>query len=295
MQRTPKSYVAPKPFVAPSRADESVRVIRIDERYEGCSWHFHPELQLCHVARGRGQRLIGDRLCEIEPGEVILLGSNLPHVWRYDECDRGRIDATVVHFDPAVLGNEWLNRPELRDVRLLLSRASQGLQAAGELRSELAENIIRLTETTGLARLIGLLELLHQMSTSMEMRTICTTGYQPVATQLDVERLRRACDFITEHANQEITRDAVAEVVHMSASGFSRFFKTHTGMTFQEFVADVRISRACELLASTNLSVTQIALECGFSEMTTFNRTFKRFRETSPTKYRSMVARVSKG
>ncbi|MCR9198576.1 MAG: AraC family transcriptional regulator [Planctomycetaceae bacterium] len=288
MQKTPRL------FAAPQRADESVRVIRIDERYTGCSWHFHPELQLCHVARGRGERLVGDRLCEIEPGEIVLLGSNLPHVWRYDKCDLGHIEATVIHFDASVLGNDWLNRPELRDVRLLLSRASQGLQATGLLRERLAQRIVQLAASTGLRRIIGLLELLHQMSESREMQTICGAGFQPVAAQLDVERLRRACDFITEHAHEQISRDTVADVVHMSGSGFSRFFKSHTGMTFQEFVSDVRISRACELLGSTSRSVTEIALECGFHEMTTFNRTFRKFRDTTPTSYRSMVAQLSK-
>ncbi len=287
MQHTPKL------FAAPPRADESVRIINIDESYSGCSWHFHPELQLCHVEQGRGQRLIGDRFCSIEPGEVILLGSNLPHVWRYDECDRGNIAATVVHFDAAVLGSDWLNRPELRDVRLLLSRASQGLQATGELRKTLVDRIKQLANHSGLRRIIGLLEILQLMSESRDTRTICSTGYQPVAAQLDVERLRRACDFITEHAHEELSRDTVANVVHMSGSGFSRFFRSHTGMTFQEFVADVRISRACELLGSTSMPITQIALECGFGEMTTFNRTFKKFRDTTPTKYRTVVTGLS--
>ncbi len=286
MQNTPQL------FASPQRADESIRVITIDETYSGCSWHFHPELQLCHVAHGSGQRLIGDRLCAIEADEVILLGSNLPHVWRYDECS-SKIAATVVHFDASVLGSEWLDRPELRDVRLLLSRASQGLQAKGELQTQLVQKIGKLAESSGLSRIIGLLELLQVMSESRELESICSTGYQPVAAQLDVERLRRACDYITEHAHRNISRDTVADIVHMSGSGFSRFFKSHTGMTFQEFVADVRISRACELLGSTSSSITEIALECGFSEMTTFNRTFKKYRDTTPSKYRAIVARLS--
>ena len=281
---------SPKLFASP--ANESVRVTTVDALYSGCSWHFHPELQLCHVAAGRGTRLIGDQLCDIDPGEVILLGSNLPHVWRYDDSDDGIIKATVIHFDASVLG-DWLNRPELRDVRLLLTRASQGLQAHGALRNQLIEGIADLADSHGLPRIISLLELLHLMSTSKELNSICSTGYQPVAAQLDVERLRRACDFITEHAHEELTRDSVADIVHMSGSGFSRFFKSHTGMTFQEFVSDIRISRACELLASTSMSVTEIALECGFGEMTTFNRTFRRFRDTTPSRYREMVEKLA--
>ncbi len=282
----------PHLFASPQRPDESVRVITVDENYSGCSWHFHPELQLCHVASGEGQRLIGDRLCPIEQGEVILLGSNLPHVWRYETNSSSRINATVVHFDTAVLGSDWLERPELRDVRLLLTRASQGLQAHGELRESLAGKIDRLASQSGLPRIIGLLELLNAMAESQELRTLCSTGYQPMAAQLEVERLRRACDFINDHAHEELTRDAVADVVHMSGSGFSRFFKAHTGMTFQEFVADVRVSRACELLGTTDHSIIEIALDCGFRELTTFNRAFRKYRDMTPSQYRLLVGTV---
>jgi len=285
----------PHLFASPQRADESVRVISVDERYSGCSWHFHPELQLCHVANGEGQRLIGDQLCAIEPGEVVLLGSNLPHVWRYDEGVNCHVQATVLHFETGFLGSDWLERPELRNVRLLLTRASQGLLATGKLRESIATGIENIASLSGLPRVIGLLELLHTMAESRDLKKICSTGFQPAAAQLEVERLRCACDFINENAHKELSRDSVAKTIHMSGSGFSRFFKAHTGMTFQDFVADLRISRACKLLGSSELSITDIALECGFRELTTFNRAFKKFRDTTPTRYRSLVNKVSNG
>lgn len=281
-----------RPFVSPQRADQSIRVIEINRGYSGCSWHFHAELQLCHVFHGTGQRLIGDHVCEIQAGEVILLGSNLPHVWRYDPNASDDIRAIVLHFDQTFLGADWLQRPELRDVRLLLTRAGQGLQARGALRETLAIKIQSMLGTQGLPRIIALLEILHTMADSQEVDSVCSSGYQPIATQLDVERLRVACDFINDHAHETLDRDTLAQIVHMSGSGFSRFFRTHTGMTFQEFVSDVRVSRACKLLASNEYSITEIALRCGFMESSTFNRTFKRLRGTTPTKYRALVNSV---
>jgi AraC-like DNA-binding protein len=283
----------PQLFASPQRADESIRVIHVDESYTGCSWHFHPELQLCHVSSGEGQRLIGDQLCPIETGEVVLLGSNLPHVWKYDSNERCPIQATVVHFDASVLGSDWFDLPEIRDVRLLLKRASHGLQATGELRKRLAGGIEELQSKEGLPRVICLLEMLHWMTRSNELESICSAGVQAMSAQLEFERLRRACDYIEEHSHKELSRDAVAEAVHMSGSGFSRFFKARTGMTFKEYVVDVRISRACHLLASTNLSVTEVALECGFGELTTFNRAFRKCRGKTPTQYRSLVHSIA--
>jgi AraC-like DNA-binding protein len=157
----------------------------------------------------------------------------------------------------------------------------QGLQAYGHLQKLFADRVANIAKSQGLPRIIGLLEILHIMSELTELTTICSTGYQPVAAQLEIERLRQACAFINDHAHQALTRDNVAKVVHMSSSGFSRFSKAHTGKTFPEFVADIRVSRASQRLASTDLSITKIALQCGFKELSTINRAFKRYRDAT--------------
>ena len=129
-----------------------------------------------------------------------------------------------------------VHKPELRDIRLLLARAGQGLQIQGEARHDVAARIQELPGRTGFARVLGLLEILHILAEARDLQTISGAGFQPVAAQLEIERLRRACDYIREHACQSVDRDTVARVVHMSPGGFSRFFKTHTGMTFQDFL-----------------------------------------------------------
>ena len=107
-------------------AEESFHVEEFHGNVSGCSWHFHPEHQLSVVIRGRGQRIVGDAICPIEAGEVVLLGSDLPHVWSYDDRDNV-VEAVVVHFKEDFAGNDFLNQPEMRALRLLLARASQGL------------------------------------------------------------------------------------------------------------------------------------------------------------------------
>ena len=275
-------------FESAHRADESFRVIQIDQSFSGCSWHFHPELQLCHVKTGSGTRVIGDRVCPIERGEVVLLGSNLPHVWRYDE-DSDAISATVVHFEESALGTDFLNKPEMRELRLLFARAGLGLQAFGDTRLAVAENISGLANLSGFSRVLALLDILHRLAGCREVKSISGSGFQPVASHIDAERLRCACDYIRENCQSSIDRDTVARVLHMSPSGFSRFFKTHTGMTFQDFVSDVRISRACERLVDGGQSITEIAYASGFADVSTFNRAFKKFRDMTPSDYRRAI------
>ena len=285
----PNHLKRPRVFESAHRADESFRVMEIDQSFSGCSWHFHPELQLCHVESGSGTRVIGDRVCGIEAGEVVLLGANLPHVWRYDKQQAEPIHATVVHFEESALGADFLNKPEMRELRLLFARAGLGLQAFGETRLEIAKKISSLAALRGFSKILALLDILHRLASSPEVESISGSSFQPVASHIDAERLRCACDYIRENTHAAIDRDTVARVVHMSPSGFSRFFKTHTGMTFQDFVADVRVSHACQMLADGTRSITDVAYQSGFADVSTFNRAFKKFRDMTPSAYRRAI------
>ena len=286
--------IAPKtaPFRSPARVDESFRVIPIDQTYSGCHWHFHPELQISHTVRGMGERAIGDNLHFIEPGEVILLGANLPHVWRYD-LKSGPLEAMAVHFSEDFLGTEFLARPELRDVRLLLSRSCQGLQFVGQTRIQLAPMVQSLRNLSGMARLVQLLEILHLMAASREVLTLASAVLQPVAATLEKERLQRVCAFVDEHFQQPIDRDTAADLACLSPSAFSRFFKMHTGTTFQDYVSDVRVGHACRLLLTDQGSITEIAYKCGFEDLSTFNRSFRKRRQMSPHEYRTRMQQLS--
>jgi AraC-like DNA-binding protein/quercetin dioxygenase-like cupin family protein len=277
-------------FQPPVGQEDSVRYFHIDSQHSGCSWHFHPEYQLSHVVSGRGQRITGDSLHSIEAGEVILLGPNLPHVWRYEEPSIDQpIESHVYHFRADFLGAEFFAKPEMRDLRLLLSRATQGLQLVGQSRELAAAGLVRMAEATGFERIIELLKVLEIFATSRETFVLSSKIFQLEATQLDIERLRRVCDHIKVHYDAPLDRDAMADLAHMSPSAFSRFFKTHTGMSFQDFLADVRIGNACQLLADPALSLLDVALRCGFCELSTFHRLFKRLRSMTPGDYRKQI------
>lgn len=280
-------------FQTPPRHDESFRVIEIDSRYSGCSWHSHPELQISFVIHGAGQRAVGDSLHPIESGEIILVGSNLPHVWRYDPpSDECGIEAVAIHFRKDFLGEKFLDTPELRDVRLLLSRASQGLEFVGSAKRELTSLMQSLRHLDGLERLLQLLAVLNVMANTREVLTLSSVILQPIAVELAQERLQRVCDFVAARFDQPLSRDMAADLACLSPSAFSRFFKTHTGCTFRDYVADVRVGHACRLLLDDSCPITEIAHRCGFEDLSTFNRTFRKRRNLSPNEYRSRMARL---
>ena len=212
------------------------------------------------------------------------------------EMDRSstRIEAMAIHFKAECLGTGFLDLPELRDVRLLLSRACQGLQFVGETRKRLAEQLASLRMRHGFERLLQFLQILHEMARSREVVTLSSSIPQPFAAELEQKRLQRVFDFVAGHFQEGIHRDAAADLACLSPGAFSRFFKAHTGMNFSDYVADVRVGHACRLLLQPEIPINAIALRCGFEDLSTFNRAFRKRREMSPTEYRRRMAVLSR-
>lgn len=272
------------------RSDESFHVVEFKGDAIGCSWHVHSEYQLSVVIKGEGQRIVGDAVCPIEAGEVTLLGSNLPHVWRYNSTIR-EVEAVVVHFSEDFAGVDFLSRPEMRSIRFLLARANHGLQAHGETCDLVASLLRDLPCKSGFDRVLDLLTALNALAASQHLTTISSLGYN-VRGNLDLERLRCVYAFLDDHLHEQISRDQVATVAHLSPTAFSRFFHQHTGRTFQEHLNERRIGRSCELLVDMSRSITDVAMDCGFSSPTSFTRAFRRVKKTTPSAYREKIAAV---
>ena len=257
-------------------------------------WHFHPEYQLTLVLRSRGHRMVGDNITPLRPGDLVLVGSNLPHVWHQEsggEESRSAKSASPVHaiivrFLDTFLGAEFLEKPELEPVRQLLRRSARGLVLGGRTREIVAEKMHRLAACRGLARIVELLGILELLAASGEVKPLASAGFVPAIAHADQDRMQRVCHFINAHLTEPIERDAVAAEAHLSPGAFSRFFRLRTGKTLPEYVNALRVGRACERLAEGTSKVTDIAMECGFRNLANFNRHFRTLTKLSPREYR---------
>jgi len=251
-------------------------------------WHFHPEVQLTLVLESRGHRMVGDNISPLSRGDLVLVGSNLPHVWHQDVTyKKGRVHAIIVRFLDTFLGREFIDQPELESVRQLLRRATRGLQITGRTREQVAERMHRLATASGLNRIVELLSILDLLAASRELKPIASAGFVPSVAHADQDRMQRVCSYINAHLTESIDRDRVAAEAHLSRGAFSRFFKLRTGKTLPEYVNALRIGRACELLAEDRWKITDIAMECGFRNLANFNRHFRTLTQLSPREYRA--------
>lgn len=254
-------------------------------------WHFHPEIELTLILEGHGRRFVGDSLEPFAPGDLVLLGPNLPHFWQSESiCTHSR--SVVVQFRQDFLGTDVWTRPEMRRIGRLLARAQQGLNfndsaAVDSYRSEMAA----LPASPGIKGLTALLHLLDQLARDPRVRPLASRSYPPATNHRAEQRLGRIYDYAGRHFARTITLSEMARQVAMTPAAFSRFFKRVTRRTPSDFLNDLRIEHACRLLRESDRTVTDIAAAAGFPTLTNFNRRFRERNRTTPREYRQSFQR----
>jgi len=251
------------------------------------TWHFHPEYELTLITRGSGQRYVGDGIAEFREEDLVLLGPNLPHTWYSRPPVRNPPhEAVVIQFLPSCFGERFFEAPELRHVGALLRRASQGLHFSGSAAGAAVARIAAMPQLSPLARLTELLTVLDLLARQRGARTLSSTHFAPSLRRDEQRRIERVLRYINESYTGEIRIAEAAAIAHLSESAFSRFFHRSSGKTFTRYLNELRVGRACELLAQTDRNITVIALDCGFNNLSNFNRKFRQLRGVPPREYR---------
>ena len=257
-----------------------------------CPWHFHDEFELILILQSGGYRLLGDHLAPLRPGDLVLVGPNLPHIYQNDEDTPGRVPpvhAMLIQFDEWCLGGELMRRPALAPVRRLLRRAGLGLHFTGATSARVGRMMQEMAKLEGLRRIIQFLAILATLAEARGSRTLASPGFVAERNPFDQDRMNRICQFIHERLEHPLFLPELAQLAHLSEGAFSRFFRAHTGKTFPEFVNELRVGRACRLLAEDEMNVTAVAFACGFSNLSNFNRQFLRLKKTPPRAFRKAV------
>ncbi len=260
-------------------------------------WHFHPEYQLFIVLEGTGTRFIGDHMQRFGPGDLVLTGPNLPHVWRSDapyfEKDSNlSTRGIVVYFRDVILAEQLLETQESLKIKQLLDRSHRGLEFYGQTREQVGERVQALAGTTGFESVLGLLHILHTLSLSDEYTVLSRLGLPTPLRPVDQERMERVYAFLMGHFTQTIRLDEVASIANMAPTAFCRYFKERTNKSLSQFIAELRIGYACKLMVEEGLSVSQIAYECGYRALSNFNRQFKSITGVTPREYKRQYAAV---
>jgi len=259
----------------------------------GSVWHYHPELELHYVLKGEGVRFIGDNIRNFAPGEMILLGENLPHTWRcskkysMDDSD-SKVEALVLHFLPTCFGRDFLNLPEAFVIRKLFEKARHGINIKGETKLRVADLLNKTLRSSGLDRLVLLLSILRVLVKNMdETEVIAATYTFSGSNEVEMARLDRIYSYSLYNYKKEINLEEIASVAHMSKTSFCRYFKLMTNKTYSEFLTEIRISHVCRALIENKLPTEVICFESGFNNISNFYRHFKKVTGLTPLEYKT--------
>jgi len=254
-------------------------------------WHVHPEYEIVYVSNGSGKRHIGDHISYYEDGDLIFLGPDLPHFGFTEELEEEHVEI-VVQMKEDFLGGDFLSRPEMKDIRQLFERAKQGISFAGETKAEVGTALKQMPRLSGFDRLLLLLKVLQRMACSTEFALLQASGFGIEVNTQDHERIDRVYNYVESNFQGAVSLEEVAGRVNMTLPAFCRYFKRLTNKTFTQFVNEYRIAHACRLLADEDLTISGVAFESGFNNVSHFNKQFKHFTNTNPRAYRKGLKKI---
>ncbi len=256
------------------------------------NWHYHPELELVVIIKGSGTRMVGDNMENFQDGDVVLLGSNLPHHWRHEDKyiqhpEETGARALVLHFIENFWGKEFLELPEMREIRNLFETSKQGLNIRGKAKKTVTALMEAMKEASPGNQLIHLLTLLQTMATSREFTLISSKGFAflPPAHG-DTDKINAVYEFTFKNYQRKIHIQELAGLTNLSRQSFCRYFKKKTRKTYFQFLTEVRIGQACRILIENVKSVSEICYACGYNNPSNFNQQFKMITKKTPVQYK---------
>ena len=273
----------------PLPADSSFVLVDFDVPYFETPWHFHPEYEIVLVTESTGQRFVGEHIKEYQTGDLCLIGPNVPHLYRSQEeyylpNSELRAKSIVIHFNDNFLGKDFFNVPEMKHVQALFEKSNRVLDITGESNQFISKKLYEMFSENPTKRLLSLLEILDNLARSEEYAFL-TSGNSFGTNIKDSDRVNKVFEYVMKNFKEEIRLGEVADLVSMSETSFSRYFKSRTNKNFSDFLAQIRIAHACRLLVEDKMGVTEICYESGFNNLSNFNRKFKDLMNISPSIY----------
>ncbi|MBK7172080.1 MAG: helix-turn-helix domain-containing protein [Bacteroidales bacterium] len=250
--------------------------------------HYHEDIELNLILNGAGaKRLIGDHMEEIGDYELVMIGPNLQHAWFGEGFKENQITEVTLQFHKDFLDEKFLYRNQLRFIRIMIEKSSRGILFSNHTTKLLAPRIMDLGKKQGFDSVLELLSILHDLSVSRNYRLLSDMSFNNTEKlSFNSRRIDKVMTYSRLNFQKQISLSEVARITNMTESAFSRFFKLRTGMTFIDSLIEIRLGHASRSLIETTESISEIAYNCGFNNISNFNRIFKKKKGCTPKELR---------
>lgn len=245
------------------------------------------ELNFVENAKG-GRRIVGDSQEVIGDYDLCLITSpNLEHVWEQNECHSDDIREITVQFDFSMSDETLFGRNPYASITRMMQEAKKGLSFPLQAIMKVYGMLDTLSSVKdGFYAVQQFLTILYELSRCENARTLASSSYAKVTVEDDSRRILKVKNFISKNYMDELRLPELASLAGMSSSAFSRFFKLHTGRNISEYIIDLRLGYAARMLVDTAKSISEIGFDCGFNNLSNFNRIFKKKKGCSPSEFR---------
>lgn len=220
-------------------------------------------------------------------GQLVLLAPFNPFRISVNTTNTLLSIGDVLHFRLNALGQTFIDSVQFGKIKTMLDHAKQGLLFESEWLEPLFEIMDRIENTFDFKQLLNILMLLDQLTKTKPKQYLETHLLSFSTTKRTENRVDIVLQYIAENLAEPLTVTVVAQQLHMAESTFSRFFHTHLGVTFRQYLIEQRVKQAARYLVSTDWSIAHICAEVGFSSLSNFNEKFKTLLHVTPRHYRT--------
>ncbi|MBS1578383.1 MAG: AraC family transcriptional regulator [Bacteroidetes bacterium] len=250
-------------------------------------WHYHPEYELTYIVKGKGKRLVGNIYEPFSAGDFVLLGPDIPHTWISDKIKNQNCRAIVIQFSTKFV-ESILQFDELKALKKILQKAEKGFQFMPTKKNNYLLLIQEMITKDYAEKFLLFIQLLLHLSTS-KGKTLLTTSVKPLKGSINQHRINKVFQYVQNDYKKNISLKKAAALIHLSKSAFCKYFKRASGKTFSDYVNEIRIAYACQLLIETDYPISQIAFDSGFESLNYFNRVFLKKKKIIPSEFRKLI------
>lgn len=257
-------------------------------------WHYHSEYEIDYIVKSSGTRYVGDHVGSFSEGTLVLIGSNVPHLWKnspdfFTGNPEFKVNALVIQFPGDFVQGLRNSYPEFQHIRELFLRAERGICFTDHDSKSLGAQLMHLLNLNGFDRLLAFIHILEQMAVIKDYQLLASEVYKTTVAAGADQRLSKILNYIQLNYQDDLSVKDLACKFGMNTTAFCRYFKENTSKPMIQYIHEMRIGYACKLLMDQTMSVSQICYEIGFNNIANFNRIFKRINGCTPSDYRKKI------
>ncbi|KAF0237999.1 MAG: AraC family transcriptional [Prolixibacteraceae bacterium] len=272
------------------KEDESFFIGIFQDNLEKSAWHYHNNFEISFITEGSGKRIVADSIEEFQPGDLVFLGRNLPHVWIADKETRTPSNRTLemvfLQFTSNILSQQLLVLPEFGNVKRALEFSERGIQIVDQTLNEVSEIMLQLPYLKSFERMLHFFRMMDIIGKSDSNISLASEDYIKKRFKTGNKRIATIHEYLMKNYREEVNLSELAQLVNMAEGSLCRFFRENMGLTLFEYLNRIKTDFACKLLMDPDLSIMEVCFDSGFNNLSHFNKQFRKMAGMSPSEFR---------